>query len=198
MAAALGTFSTRDFTKPRRVEGHTSNVESPILYSQYGKLIVGETIEAGDTYIIPHKFPTLIHINATPVTSIAGVEALYGDISDSTDGAWFADSGIAVAWTQLTTAATAGATTLTITGGSAIADVYNGCWLDIRFASGNMQTVQITDYAVTTTIATLAEGLAEAIGTTLSYYRIRGTVMTVASSCVTPSINVEVIGTFEG
>jgi hypothetical protein len=197
MAAALGTWSALTASKPKRIEGHTSNVEHPILYVQYIKGTVGETTEAGDTYIIPHKFTNVHFINASPLAGIAAVETLYGDISDATDGAYFADAAIATGPTQCTTAATAGSTSLVLTSGSAINDVYNNCWLELKFSSGNTQVVKITDYVGATTTATLADGLAEAVGTTGTYYTVRGTIMTVASSAATPTINFEVVGSFE-
>jgi len=194
MAAALGTWSAVTATAPKRVEGHTSNVEHPINYVQYITGIVGETTEAGDTYIIPHKLTDLEHINLSCLSSTAP-SFLYG--TSTTIGAYHSGNGVAVAWTALTTAATAGASTLVLTGASALADVYNNCWLDIRYSSGDVQTVKITDYAVTTKIATLAEPLAEAVATSGSVYRVRGTVLTTASASVTPTLGFEVIGRFD-
>lgn len=194
MAAALGTWSEVSATKPMRIEGHTSNVEGPILYKQFIKAKVGETTEAGDTYIIPHKFTNVHFINASPI-SATGATALYGD--GTTEGANISESAIATGPTQITTAATAGATTVTLTDGSEIADVYNNCWLEIRFASGNKQVVKILDYAATTNVATLAEGLAEDIATTGTYYVVRGTILTILSAAVTPKIAFEVTGSFE-
>lgn len=194
MAPLLGTFSAWTASKPKRVEGHTSNVESPILYVQYIKVTVAETTEAGDTYIIPHKFNSITHINASPI-SATGATALYGN--GTTEGASIAETATVAGPTQITTAATAGATTVVLTSASAIADVYNNCWLDIRYASGNKQTVRITDYAVTTTIATLADPLTEDIAATGTYYTIKGTLMTILSVAATPRIGFEVVGTFE-
>jgi hypothetical protein len=195
MAAALGTWSALKATKPRRIEGHTSNVEVPILYSQYIKGTVGETTEAGDTYILPHKFTHIYHINCTALTAVAAVNFLYGN--GTTVGAFFADSATVAGPTQITTAATAGASTVVLTSATDIADAYNGCWLDIRYASGNIQTVKILDFAATTLVATLAEPLAESIATTGTYYVVRGTLITTASAAVTPTLSFEVIGTFE-
>jgi len=194
MAAALGTWSALTATKPRRIEGHTSNVENPILFSQYIRGTVGETTEAGDTYIIPHKFTYVYHINTSPV-SATGATALYGN--GTTEGASVATAAIAAGPTQITTAATAGANTVVLTSGSAIDDVYNNCWLELRFDNGNVQVVKILDYVGSTTTATLASPLAHDIDTTGTYYVIRGTILTVLSVAATPAIGFEVIGSFE-
>jgi hypothetical protein len=194
MAAALGTWTGLTASKPKRIEGHTSNVEQPVLYVQYIKGTVGETTEAGDTYIIPHKLNTVIHINATP-TSAAGATALYGN--GTTEGANFSFASIAAGPTQITTAASAGASTVVLTGGSAIDDAYNGTWVDLRFGNGNVQTVKVLDYVGSTKVATLAEPLAEDIAATGTYYVVRGTLITILSVAVTPGISFEVIGTFE-
>lgn len=193
MAAALGTWSALTATKPRRIEGHTSNVEAPIYYVQFIKGTVGETTEAGDTYIIPHKFTDVIHINVSPANAV-GATALYGN--GTTEGASWTELSSVAGPTQITTAATAGASTVVLTSGSAINDVYNNCWLELRYGSGNIQTVKITDYVGSGTIATLAEPLAENIATTGTYYVIRGTLLTILSAAVTPRISIEVIGTF--
>jgi len=193
MAPLLGTWSVLTQSKPIRIEGHTSNVLAPIQYVQYIKGTVGETTEAGDTYIIPHKLSSITHINAQPITA-TGTTALYGN--GTTEGASIAETATVAGPTQITTPATAGASTVTLTSGSAIADVYNGCYVDISYSNGNVQTVKITDYAVTTTIATLAEPLAQDIAATGTYYTIRGTLLTILSVAVTPRIGFEVIGTF--
>ena len=195
MAAALGTWTSASQTKPKRLEGHTSNIEQPILYVQYFKGTIGETTEANDTYIIPHKFTSVKFISVMPLAADVAPTLVYGD--GTTIGIWYADSAIVTGPTQITTTATAGASTVTLTSASAIADVYNGCWLEIRYSSGNTQLVQITDYAVTTTVATLAEPLTESIAATGTYYTIRGTVMTVNTAAATPALAFEVIGTFE-
>lgn len=195
MAAALGTWTSASQTKPKRIEGHTSNVETPILFVQYFRGTIGETTEANDTYIIPHKFTSVKFIKAMPLAADVAPTLLYGDGTNI--GIWYADSAIVTGPTQITTAASAGASTVVLTSASAIADVYNGCWLEIRYASGNTQLVQITDYAVTSTIATLAEPLTESIATTGTFYTVRGTVMTVNSAAATPSLAFEIIGTFE-
>jgi len=195
MAAALGTWSAITISKPKRIEGHTSNVETPILYTQYIKGTIGETTEADDTYIIPHKFTNLLFIDTMPLAADVAPTILYGDGTNV--GPWFADSAIVTGPTQITTAATAGATSVVLTSGSAINDVYNSCWVDIRYSSGNTQTVQITDYVGSTTTATLAEGLTESIAATGTFYVIRGTVMTVNSAAATPTLKFRVTGSFE-
>lgn len=193
MAAALGTWTSVSISKPKRIEGHTSNVETPILYVQYFKGTIGETTEAGDTYIIPHKFTNVKSIKATPHSAV-GVELLYGV---DAAGAYFADAATITGPTQITTAAAAGATSVVLTSGSSINDVYNNCWVQLRFSSGNVQTVQITDYVGATTTATLADGLAEAIATTGTYYTVLGTLMTVTEAVATPALDFEIVGTFE-
>ena len=193
MAAALGTWSAISVTKPKRIEGHTSNVEQPILYSQYIIGTVGETTEAGDTYIIPHKFDDVKFIGFTPLAD-KGRDFLFGN--GTTVGAMVADAATVAGPTQITTAATAGATTVVLTSGSSIDDVYNNCWLEIRHASGNIQVVKITDYTGATTLATIAEGLAEDIAATGTYYTIKGTLLTTGTAAATPKVAFEVIGSF--
>ena len=194
MAAALGTWSAVTATKPMRIEGHTSNVLNPIQYKQFIKGVIGETTEAGDTYYLPHKFNTVTHINATPLVAVAASNFVNGN--GTTVGCWYADSAVAQTWTQITTAAAAGATSVVCTAATDIADSLNFCWMDIRYSSGNLQTVQITDFAATTLLATLAEPLTESIATTGTYYQIRGTLITVPTAAATPTISFEVTGTF--
>lgn len=188
MAAALGTYSALTASKPKRIEGHTSNVESPILYVQYIKGTIGETTESGDTYIIPHKFTNIHHINVSPLnaTGLTLVAAIH-----------LAETASVAGPTQITTAATAGASTVVLTGASAIDDVYNGCWVDLRFDNGNVQTVQVTDYVGSTKVATLASPIAQDIATTGTFYVIRGTLLTTTAAAATPRVGYEVIGSFE-
>lgn len=193
MAAALGTWTSVSQSKPKRIEGHTSNVETPILYVQYFKGTIGETTEAGDTYIIPHKFTSVKRITGTPL-SAAGGEILYGIDANP---AYFADSVTVTGPTQITTAAAAGATSVVLTSASAIDDVYNNCWLKIRHASGNDQIVKITDYTGSSKLAVIEDGLAEAIATTGTYYTVLGTLMTVTEAVATPALSFEIVGTFE-
>lgn len=200
MAAALGTWSALSATKPKRIEGHTSNIETPILYKQYIKGVIAETTEAGDTYIIPHKFDVVHFINAMPLVAIAAANALNGgEAAAADDGAFFADSATISGPTLITTAATAGASTVVLVSvtGSAVNDNYNHCWLEIRYKSGNKQVVKITDYVHTGTIATLADPLTESIGASDgAYYVLKGTLMTISGVCVTPTLAFEVTGTF--
>jgi len=198
MAAALGTWSALEQSKPMRIEGHTSNVEGPILYRQYIQGTIGETTEAGDTYIIPHKFSNVRFIHARPFSAV-GADALFGgNATVGEEGAYFADSAAIISSVQTTTAQVAGATSLVLTtSGSAINDVYNGCFLDIRFSNGDVQTVKITDYVGATKTATLDQGLAQAVGTTGTYYTVRGTLMTITAAVATPELQFEVIGSFE-
>lgn len=193
MAAALGTWSAITISKPKRIEGHTSNVEHPIQYVQYIKGTVGETTEAGDTYIIPHKFSVVDFISTSPI-SATGATALYGN--GTTEGASVGTASSVAGPTQITTAAVAGATAVVLTSGSAINDVYNNCTLEIRFSNGDVQSVKIVDYVGATTTATLAEGLAQDIDTTGTYYTIRGTLLTILSVAVTPTLAFEVKGSF--
>jgi hypothetical protein len=193
MAAALGTWTGLSISKPKRIEGHTSNVETPILYVQFIKGTVGETTEAGDTYIIPHKFNVVNFITASPI-SATGATALYGN--GTTEGASIGTASSVAGPSQITTAAAAGSTTVILTGGSAINDVYNECTLELRFSNGNVQSVKITDYVGVSATATLAEGLAESIDTTGTYYTVRGTLLTILSAAVTPTLAFEVKGSF--
>lgn len=193
MAAALQAATAIDFTKPRRIEGHTSNVEHPILYSSYGTVTL-PTTEAGDTYVIPHKISNPKMIKLAP-TNAAGAIMLYGD--GTTVGSWTPLTGSAVGFEAVGATALQGATSLTLgSSASALADVYNEAWLDVMFDDGTVQTVQITDYAVTTKIATLSEGLAEAVTATCQY-RVRGSLLTIPTVATTPSFMVEVVGSFE-
>src|SRR3990172_5839039 len=143
MAAALGTWSALTQSKPKRIEGHTSNTETPILYSMFITGTVGEITEAGDTYIIPHKFTNVTFIATSPISAV-GATALYGN--GTTEGANIADAATVAGPTQITTVATAGASTVVLTSGSAINDVYNGCFIELRFSSGNSQVVKVLDY----------------------------------------------------
>lgn len=197
MAAALGTWTGVSVSKPKRIEGHTSNVETPILYVQYFKGTIGETTEAGDTYIIPHKFTNVKMIKGYAHAAVGAALLYGGDATAGEEAAYFADAATITGPTQITTAAAAGATSVVLTSGSAINDVYNNCWVKIRHASGNDQIVKITDYVGSTTTATLEEGLAEAIGTTGSYYTVLGTLMTVTGAVATPALSFEIVGTFE-
>ena len=198
MAAALGTWSALTQSKPRRIEGHTSNVENPILYSQYIQGTIGETVEAGDTYIIPHKFSNVSFIHARAFSAL-GALALYGGAAGvGEEAAYYADAADIITSVQTTTAQVAGSTTLILTtSGSAINDVYNGCFLDIMFDNGDTQTVKITDYVGATKTATLDQGLAKAVSTTGTYYTVRGTLMTLTVAAATPELQFEIIGSFE-
>jgi len=192
MAAALGTFSALSQSKPLRIEGHTSNVEGPILYRQFITATIGETTEAGDTYIVPHQFDNVQFINAQPLDAVGQV-FLTGD---DAAGVFYADAASVAGPTQITTAAAAGAATLILVSGSAINDVYNGCYLDIRFSDGDIQTVKITDYVGATTTATIDQGLAKAVAATGSYYTVKGTLATTGEAAATPTVRWEVIGSF--
>ena len=193
MAAALQKATSVVATTPRRVEGHTSNVEHPITYLQTLQIVL-PTTEAGDTYVIPHKISVPNFIKLAPL-SAAGAIMLYGD--GTTVGSWTTFTGTAIAWEAVGATALAGATTLTMgSSASALADVYNGAWLDIMYDDGTIQTVKILDYAVTTKIATLNEGLAQA-ATATTKIRLRGTLLTIPTVATNPSFAVEVTGWFE-
>ena len=199
MAAALGTYSSLTVTRPIRIEGHTSNIENPIYFKQFVKCTIAETTEAGDTYIVPHKFDSVNFINAMPLTAIAAANAINGgEAAAADDGLFFADSATISGPTAFTTAATAGASTCVLVSvtGSAVNDNYNGCWLEIRYPSGNKQIVQITDYVHTGTVATLAEPLTEAIVANTTSYVVKGTLYTISGVAVTPTLAFEVTGTF--
>lgn len=192
---ALVALSTNGLLKPRRIEGHTSNVENPIMYSQLGPIVTA-SVTAGDSFVIPHKLTNVYHVTITGTNAAGGI-AVAGDSSDTTDGAYVALTA-AIPWEVLGGASAIGATTVTLGASSSeVADVYNGCTLDIRLTSGNVQTFTITDYAATTNVATLNAALTEAV-TTANYYRVRGSVVTTPAAATTPSFSVEVIGNFEG
>ena len=187
MAAALGTYSALSVSKPKRIEGHTSNVESPILYVQYITGTIGETTESGDTYIIPHKFNRVESINVEPLSATGlTLAAAY----------YLADAASVAGPTQITTAATAGASTVVLTSGSSINDVYNGCTLKLQFDNGNSQEVKITDYVGATTTATLAEPLAQDIASTGTFYTVKGTLLTTTGAAATPVVRYAVVGSF--
>lgn len=187
MAAALGTYSALTQSKPKRIEGHTSNVESPILYVQYITGTIGETTESGDTYIIPHKFNRVESINVEPLSATGlTLAAAY----------YLADAATITGPTQITTAATAGATSVVLTGASAIDDVYNGCFVEIRFSSGNSQIVKVTDYTGSSKLAVIDAGLAESIASTGSFYTVKGTLLTTTAAAATPVVRYAVVGTF--
>ena len=188
MAAALGTFSAVQLSKPMRIEGHTSNVEGPIFYRQFGKVTIGETTESGDTYNLPHQITNPAFISFQPVDAV-GVTFVTSTM--------VADSGIITNWTQTTTAEVAGSTEVILTGQSAVDDVYNNLYIDIRFSDGEIQTVKVTDYVGSTKAATLATGIVKAIAATGTYFRIRGTLLTTTGAAATPTIKYEVIGTFD-
>lgn len=195
---AYVALATKDlaYSKPKRIEGHTSNVETPVLYAQFGK--VSATPTAGDTFAIPHKLTNVKHITITP-TNAAAATSLFGAASGAaTLGAYITLNGYVINWEALGASAIAGATTVTLgSTGSAVADVYNGCWLDIRHTDGSIQTVQITDYIVTTKVAHLSEGLSAAV-TTANLYRVRGDVYTSPTAAGAEAIfSVQVIGSFE-
>jgi len=191
--AAYTAAGTQSFTKPVRIEGHTSNVEGPIYYRQFGTCAPA-TVNAAGGFYIQHKIPNVSFISCTP-TNAAGATLLSG-ANASTDGGWLTLAP-AIGWQTVGAVALLGATTLTLgSGSSEIADVHNGAFIDVRFASGNVQTVQITDFAVTSNIATLADGLVEAVAAT-DVYRMRGSLFTTVSAATTPTFVCEVVGTFD-
>jgi hypothetical protein len=191
--AAYTAAGTQTFTKPRRIEGHTSNTVSPIMYSQYGT-IAPANVNADGGFYIQHKIVNVSHMTMTP-TNAAGATLLSG-ANAATDGGWVTLTS-AIPWELVGAVALLGASTLTLgSGSSEIADVHNGAWIDIRFASGNIQTTYITDFAVTTNVATLADVLTEAV-TTADSYRLRGSLFTTVSAATSPTFVCEVVGTFE-
>lgn len=196
MAAALGTWSALTQQKPMRIEGHTSNVEGPVLYRQFIKGTIGETTESGDTYIVPHKFDIIEYISAQPIGA-EGANFLLGGTTTLKTGASYADSASIITSVQTTTVQIAGSTSFHITAsGSAINDVYNGCYLDIRFDNADVQTVKILDYVGSTKIATLEDGLAQAVAATGTFYTLKGTLLTVDDIAVTPVVRFDIIGRF--
>ncbi len=196
MAAALGTWSALEQQKPMRIEGHTSNVEGPVLYRQFIKGTIGETTESGDTYIVPHKFDVIEYISAQPIGA-EGANFLLGGTTTLKTGASYADSASIISSVQSTTVQIAGSTSFHITtSGSAINDVYNGCYLDIRFDNADVQTVKILDYVGSTKIATLEDGLAQAVAATGTFYTLKGTLLTVDDIAVTPVVRFDIIGRF--
>lgn len=195
MAAALGTWSALTQSKPMRIEGHTSNVEGPILYKQFIRGTVGETTEDGDTYVLPHKFDIVEFISSMPL-SATGASFLYGTVTTD-QGASYADSATIIASVQSTGVQVAGSTQFHLTtSGSAINDVYNNCFLDIRFTNGDTQTVKILDYVGSTKYATLEDGLANAVAGTGTFYTLKGTMITANDVAATPKMAFEVTGSF--
>lgn len=197
MGGALGTYSALSVSKPKRIEGSTSNVESPILYSQYIQGTVGETTETGDTYIVPHKFDVVDFIDFCPLSSTARAFFYGADGTNATLGAFVANAATVAGPTQITTIATKGSSTVVLTSGSSINDVYNGCTLVLQFDNGNKQEVKITDYVGATTTATLADPIAQDIAATGTYYTVKGTLLTTGAAAATPVVAYHVIGHFE-
>lgn len=196
MAAALGTWSALAQGKPQRIEGHTSNTEGPILYRQIITGTIGETTETGDSYVVPHKFDTVEFIAAQPIGA-EGANFLLGGTTTLKTGASYADSASVISSVQSTGAQVAGSTQFHLTtSGSAINDVYNGCYLDIRFENGDIQTVKILDYVGSTKYATLEDGLAQAVAATGTFYTLKGTLVTVDDIAVTPVVRFNITGTF--
>lgn len=195
---ALVALTTNDiaYNKPRRVEGHTSNVESPILYRQAGTVTSGN-LAAGASFVICHKLTNVNHINIIGLNA-AGATSLYGAASGAaTLGAYVNKLGYVINWEALGASAIAGATSVTLgASAGAVDDTYNGAWLDITHTNGDIQTVQITDYVGATKVATLKEGLAAAV-TTSNFYKVRGTEYTSPTAATAPSFSIEVIGSFE-
>jgi len=195
MAAALGTWSAVSQSKPMRIEGHTSNVEGTILYRQIIEGTVGETTETGDTYVLPHQFDQIAFIAGMPIGA-EGANFLLGGTTTLKTGASYANAASVSGPTQITTAATAGASTVVLTAASAINDVYNGCFVDIRFSNGNSQTVKVTDYVGATKLATIDQPLAQSIAATGTNYVIKGTLITVDDIAATPTLIFDVTGSF--
>jgi hypothetical protein len=195
MANVALTTNEIAFSKPKRIEGHTSNVEHPILYRQSGTVTSGN-LAAGDTFAISHRLTNIDHINITPLNA-NGATSLYGAASGAaTLGAYVNKLGYFINFEALGAAGVLGATTLTL---GATADAVNSsilnCWLDIAHTDGTIQTVRITNYVGATKIATISEPLAAAV-TTANLYRVRGTVYTSPTAATAPSFSIEVIGSF--
>lgn len=191
MAPFLGTFSALKVSKPKRVEGHTSSHKEPILYVQFITGTIGETTEAGDTYYLPHTMQTVVHIKAEPQLG-TGPEFIRGD--GTRVGCWYTDAATVLGPTQITTAATAGATAVVMTSATAINDTLNGCTVDITYSNGNVQTTKILDFVGATLVATIQDPLDQAIATTGTYYTVRGTLITVPAIAATPVITWTVYG----
>jgi hypothetical protein len=195
MAAALGTWSSASIGKPTRIEGHTSNVESKISYRQIIEVVVGETTETGDTYNLPHAFDKVDFIGSMPIGA-EGANFLLGGTTTLKTGASYANAATVQGPTEITTVATAGATTVVLTGASGVNDVYNFCTLEIRYADGDLQTVKITDYVGSSKLATIDQGLAKNIAATGSNFVVKGTLITVDDIAVTPTLIFDVTGSF--
>lgn len=193
---ALVALTLNTLTKPRRIEGHTSNVENPIYFSQLGTITSGN-LAAGDSIVIPHKFTQVMHINITPLNA-QGAKSLYGEASGgATLGAYVDKNGYAVNWEALGASAVLNATALTLgASASAVNDAYKDCWLDVALPSGNLQTVKILGYVGATKVATISAPLAEAV-TTSNLYRIRGSILVSPTVATAPSFSVEVVGQFD-
>lgn len=183
------------YKKPRRIEGHTSNVEHPILYRQSGQVTTGN-MTAGTTFVICHKLTNIDHINITPLNA-AGA-GMYGAASGAaTLGAYVNLLGYVINWEAVGATAVAGATSVTLgSSGGSVNDEYNGAWLDIRHTDGSIQTVQITDYVGSTKVATINAALSAAL-TTSNQYRLRGTAFTAVTAINAGQLSIEVIGSFE-
>lgn len=192
---ALVALSLNTLTKPRRIEGHTSNVENPIFYSQLGT-ITSATLTAGDSFVIPHKFTQVMHINITPLNA-QGAKSLYGEASGAaTLGAYVDKNGYVINWEALGASALQNATTVTLgSSAAAVNDVYKDCTLDLMLPDGTIQSVKILGYVGATKVATIDAPLASNL-TTSNLYRVRGSVLVSPTAATTPSYSVEVVGTF--
>ena len=191
--AAYTASGTQTFTKPARIEGHTSNVLQPILYVQYGTCAPATVNAAGGFYIM-HKLPNVKFITFT-ATNAAGA-TLLGGANAATDGGWVTLTN-QIPWEVFGAVASAGSSTVTLGAGSSeIADVHNGATIDIQYPNGVTQTTTITDFAVTTNIATLADVTLYSLAVT-DFYRLRGSLFTTVSAATTPTFVCQVVGTFD-
>lgn len=178
---ALVALTKNELSKPRRIEGHTSNVVAPIEYSELGDIAVG-TLAAAATFVIPTALNQVAHVSITGINA-GGSVAVHA-----------AKNSPAVSWEAAGATSVAGATTITLgSSASAVDDVYNGCTIDIM-NGGVVQSAKILDYVGSTKVATLDTSLDDAI-TTDTLYSIRGIIVTSIAGATTPAYSVEVVGT---
>jgi len=178
---ALVALTLNTLSKARRVEGYTTNVVAPIEMNEMGEL-TSATLAAGASFVIPTSLNEVSHVSITGINAGGSVVV------------WAAPTVAAVAFAAIGADALAGATTITLpSGASAVADVYNGCTVEIH-TGGEVQTAKILDYAITTKIATLDAPLDLAATTATTNIVVRGIVVTSIAGATTPSYSVSVTG----
>jgi len=178
---ALVALTKDELSKPRRIEGHTSNVVAPIEYSELGDISVG-TLVAGASFVIPTELTDVSHVNITGTNAGGSVVV------------WAAKNAPAISSEALGATSVAGATSVKLgSSASTVNDVYNGCTIDITI-NGITQSLKILDYVGSTKTATLDGSVEEAL-TADATYQVRGIIVTSIAGATTPSYSVEVVGT---